>query len=102
MQTLVLGTPASQEPLESFFQRLGDEAVEIVDSDGRTRARITPVTDSEPTADEIVARSSPVFRYVEAAIMKDLDELKQRALRPSSGITTEELLKKLNSLPLPS
>ncbi len=102
MQTLVLGTPASQEPLESFFQRLGNEAVNVIGSDGAIRARIEPTVDAEAWASEAAVRSNPNFQRLESEFLKDLDELKRRAARPMSSVTTDELLKRLNSLPLPS
>lgn len=100
MQTLVLGTPASQEPLESFFQRLGNEAVEIVDRDGEVRAQVIPAG-TGVSENQIPSGDNWVDPQVMAEITKDIDNLKRLALQPRSTLTTEELLRFLNSLPLP-
>ena len=100
MQTLVLGTPASQEPLESFFQRLGNEAVEIVDRDGEVRAQVIPVR-TDVSESQIPNGDNWVDPRIMAEITKDIDNLKRLALQPRSTLTTEELLRSLNSLPLP-
>lgn len=101
MQSIVLGTKASQEPLESFFQRLGDETVNIIGPDGHLRAKVIPAASNKPAPTSESDHSNTMDRRLEVDITKDLDELKRLASEPRSTTTTEELLRALNSLPLP-
>lgn len=99
MPTLVLGTPASQEPLESFIERLGDEAIDIVSADGEVCARVIP--QGKFCSQENSATSNWVDPRLMELINNDFDELKRIAAQPRSTTTTQELLHYLNSLPLP-
>ncbi len=95
MQTLVLGTAATQQPLEQFFENLGDE-VAVVDTNGQVRFHFTPTS-----AEYDQQYQEKKLRLFEKQILANLDELKQRAERHEPGVTVAELLSHLNSLPLP-
>lgn len=97
MQTLVLGSAASQESVEAFFEHLGDEAIEVVGPNGQVRARVIPTS-----LPESVNRTDAIDRRIVAEFTKDLEELTRIARLPNTGRTTEDLLRELNSLPLPS
>ncbi len=96
MRTLVLGTEAAQEPLERFFQRLGEDEIEIVDSDGKVRAHVVPTPSDRETA-----RQQKIYQEFAKLFLTDIDQLKQRTGKYERGVTTEELLRYLNSLPCP-
>lgn len=99
MQTLVLKTPASQEPLESFFQRLGNEAIEVIGDNGKVLAQVIP-TGTAVAQRPVANEADWVDPRVMAEISQDIDSLKSLAREPRSTTTTEELLRLLNSLPL--
>lgn len=103
MPTLVLGSAASHQTVETFIEQLGDEAIRVIDSAGRIRARVIPAAEDESTgsAENASCHSDALYQRFEADFWRDVDELKRRALQPRSGITTEKLLNYLNSLPLP-
>ena len=96
MQTLVLDTEAAQEPLERFFQRLGNDEFDIVDSEGKVRVHVIP---SLSECD--VARQQEIQDKFAMLFLADIDQLKQRAGDYERGVTTAELLRHLNSLPCP-
>jgi hypothetical protein len=92
MQTIVLGTSESRIPLEEFFQQLGDDAVEIVDSSGSLQAHIYPVN----------RQQAKLFALYKDEMLRDpeeLIELQRRSSIREPGITTEELKNRLEMLP---
>ena len=71
--------------------------IEVIGSDGRVRARVIPAVIVEK-----MDRADAVDPRIIAEFTKNVDELKRRARQPATGVTTEELLRKLNALSLPS
>ncbi|MFM9964343.1 MAG: hypothetical protein ACKV2Q_24335 [Planctomycetaceae bacterium] len=96
MQTVVLGTAATQRPLEEFLQNLGEE-VEVIDAAGNVRFHVLPTSSAYDRQFQ-----EKVYRLFEADVLANMDELKRRSTRRENGVTTKELLEYLNSLPCPS
>ena len=85
---VVLGTAASQIPLEQFVS--GDELqeVEIVNETGAVIAYLVPAVHSDHR----------VYAAFERVFQSHADTLHRRAENPNPGITTAELFAKLSAL----
>ena len=95
MQTLVLGTEATQRPLEEFLRNLGEE-VEVIDAEGNVRFHVVPTSSAYDREYQ-----EKMYRLFEKDILANMDELKRRSASRENGVTTKELLRYLNSLPCP-
>lgn len=96
MQTLVLGTDATRLPLEEFLQSLKDEA-EVVDAEGTVRFHVVPTSAVAYDSDY----QASVARQFADKIDPNLVELKRRSTCREGGVSAQELLQRLNTLPCP-
>ena len=88
MQTIVLGTPDTRRPFEEVVRGFDSDELQVLDSDGSLRGYFRPAV---PLDHELYSQVAELF-------IKDADELLRRARDRRPGISTAELLRKLNEL----
>ena len=88
MQTLVLGSSDTQRSFEEVVRDFGSDEMRVLETDGSLRGYFTPAL---PLDHELYARFQELF-------FKDADELLRQMNNPKPGITTAELLRRLNEL----
>ena len=88
MQTIVLGTPDTQRPCEDVVRGFDSDELQVLDSDGSLCGYFQPAL---PLDHELYAKFAELFQ-------NDADEMLRCARARRPGITTAELLRRLNEL----
>ena len=88
METLVLGTSNTRRPFEEVVREFTSDELRVVDSDGSLRGYFRP---APPLDHELYAQFAELFA-------KDAAELLRRGIDRRPGITTAELLRRLNEM----
>ena len=85
---VVLGSARSKASLDDFVSQSPLDEIEIVDADGTAVAYLVPAP--QP--------NDAVYAQFEAVFQSHAEVLRRRAANPSPGVSTKELLTKLQSL----